>query len=788
MPPKATILPPREPDENAHIPGRSILDLGRIPARDRRSIAEQQEDNDAASLAHLEPISKEIEDLPRIRVNGKEYVKEGHVHSSRDRRSSIWLHGHGLIEIPSRKKYWACKSCDDKGIITIYLSASTVNALDHLEKAHKIYRRKRARDLIEEYPDNDSLPSTPGSQASSASSDQGTLPGMFERATKKLKKVLYPEELVEAFKDRFIRWLVAYQIPLVAVENDLFYRILQLCDPKIAALLPYSGDTVRAWIMDAYEARKSQLKREIHQNAVSMIHLSFDLWTSPNCIPLMGVVAHYTDKSYRNRTTMIALKRLRESHSGENQGSLLIEIIKDFDLKERLGYFITDNAGSNDTAVEFLLTTLLPTLTETKRTQRRLRCFGHILNLACGAYLYGHDPESFEVEVIVLEALAREQEELKAWRKHGPIGKLHNIVVFIRRSPQRREAFLRLAVTGEEYAKLMLIQDNSTRWNSVYSMIDRAMKKQSDVQIFVIQSGMEKERYKRIDVEDHLTAEDWRVLTEVLNHLKPFYEMTLRLQSRAKEGHHGSLWEGLPAMEYLLDKVITAKKDHARRTEDDLPWNDDPTAQTNKHIAASLDNCWGKLDEYYKMLDDTPVYAAAIVLHPGQGWRYLEEMWTTDKQKQWLESAKTAVKTLWNDDYKTNIDLNVQGTVQAPSHPPSSSSSSPDDLDSFMNPTGFYNTTTTRDEYAEYCRLVIAPCKRPLEWWGARRQEYPRLSKMAFDLLSIPLMSAECERIFSVTKRFIPSDRNRLKDDIIEAMSSLRHWYKADTALEAERQ
>lgn len=141
----------------------------------------------------------------------------------------------------------------------------------------------------------------------------------------------------------------------------------------------------------------------------------------------------------------------------------------------------------------------------------------------------------------------------------------------------------------------MLIQDNSTRWNSVYSMIDRAMKKQSDVQIFVIQSGMEKERYKRIDVEDHLTAEDWRVLTEVLNHLKPFYEMTLRLQSRAKEGHHGSLWEGLPAMEYLLDKVITAKKDHARRTEDDLPWNDDPTAQTNKHIAASLDNCWGSL-------------------------------------------------------------------------------------------------------------------------------------------------------------------------------------------------
>jgi hAT family C-terminal dimerisation region len=43
-------------------------------------------------------------------------------------------------------------------------------------------------------------------------------------------------------------------------------------------------------------------------------------------------------------------------------------------------------------------------------------------------------------------------------------------------------------------------------------------------------------------------------------------------------------------------------------------------------------------------------------------------------------------------------------------------------------------------------------------------------------------MSAECERIFSFTKRFIPSDRNRLKDDVIEAMSCLKHWYKADEA------
>jgi hypothetical protein len=105
-----------------------------------------------------------------------------------------------------------------------------------------------------------------------------------------------------------------------------------------------------------------------------------------------------------------------------------------------------------------------------------------------------------------------------------------------------------------------------------------------------------------------------------------------------------------------------------------------------------------------------------------------------------------------------------------------------------MNPTNFYNTITIRDEYAKYCRLDPTPCKRPLKWWETRREEYPRLLKMAFDLLSIPLMSAECERVFSFTKRFIPNNRNRLKDDVIEAMSCLKHWYTANHAKEAENE
>jgi hypothetical protein len=78
----------------------------------------------------------------------------------------------------------------------------------------------------------------------------------------------------------------------------------------------------------------------------------------------MGVIAYYGDNIFKNRTVMIALKRLHETYFGENMSSLLIEIINNFDLKERLKYFITNNINSKDTCVHYIFTSFLPDLSK----------------------------------------------------------------------------------------------------------------------------------------------------------------------------------------------------------------------------------------------------------------------------------------------------------------------------------------------------------------------------------------------------------------------------------------
>ena len=65
----------------------------------------------------------------------------------------------------------------------------------------------------------------------------------------------------------------------------------------------------------------------------------------------------------------------------------------------------------------------------------------------------------------------------------------------------------------------------------------------------------------------------------------------------------------------------------------------------------------------------------------------------------------------------------------------------------------------------------------PLLWWQQRQNEYLGLAQMAFDVLSIPLMSDDNERSNSSGRDMIAYRRTRLRNDIIEACQCLKNWY-----------
>jgi hypothetical protein len=105
----------------------------------------------------------------------------------------------------------------------------------------------------------------------------------------------------QPFIDALVAFVVICQLSLSLMVNTLFVELLEVLYPNISQLLPQASKTIRKWIITAFEARKEVLKEELRQS-ISKIHFSFDLWTSPNHLALMGIVAHYIDAAGVNKS------------------------------------------------------------------------------------------------------------------------------------------------------------------------------------------------------------------------------------------------------------------------------------------------------------------------------------------------------------------------------------------------------------------------------------------------------------------------------------------------------
>ena len=77
----------------------------------------------------------------------------------------------------------------------------------------------------------------------------------------------------------------------------------------------------------------------------------------------------------------------------------MIEVIKDFQIQQKIRYFILDNIITNDKYVNLLADRLFLPEQAYFNKFRRLHYIGYILNLVVKSLLFGKDAEAFENEV-----------------------------------------------------------------------------------------------------------------------------------------------------------------------------------------------------------------------------------------------------------------------------------------------------------------------------------------------------------------------------------------------------
>ena len=100
-------------------------------------------------------------------------------------------------------------------------------------------------------------------------------------------------------------------------------------------------------------------------------------------------------------------------------------------------------------------------------------------------------------------------------------------------------------------------------------------------------------------------------------------------------------------------------------------------------------------------------------------------------------------------------------------------------FDQIAQKLGKYAQPASQDEYEDYIhREPYDIGKMPaLKWWcqDSQRKRWPRLSYMAIDILSIPAMSDELERVFSGAYCTVSWDRGQIEAETLEQVECLKH-------------
>ncbi len=415
------------------------------------------------------------------------------------------------------------KFCIHCTVTPPYSTSVSTNMRGHLESKHEIYvdrtpgpiQVETVRQLQQLY-----------TRAQSSGQTE-------EIDTQVYRKYLNQDVINEAL----ITLIVVRNLPFRVVEWPEFHTFCQVLNPESSDFITTAHSQVTKKIEQSWQTHKDIVRKKL-QSAVSSIHLSLDIWTSPNRLLLLGICAHFVDCSQEKRLKALLALRTVANHSGDEQFATLLPVLKDYGIVRKLGSIVCDNATSNDT----LCRTVEAYLREEEdiewdSTYRRIRCTGHIINLAVQAFLFhglikkeqleSYDEQEGKGEV------GNEEDQRAAFRVMGPLGKLHNIIIHIRSSAGRTKEF-------RDLAGRIIPLDNRTRWNSWFQMLTVADQKAGAIDTYT------KNHFATLQV-DYLSPEDWKRLRTIKEFLQPFHRATLETQ-----GDHATIDSVLFTMDIIV--------------------------------------------------------------------------------------------------------------------------------------------------------------------------------------------------------------------------------------------
>ncbi|XP_042983370.1 zinc finger BED domain-containing protein RICESLEEPER 2-like [Carya illinoinensis] len=298
------------------------------------------------------------------------------------------------------------------------------------------------------------------------------------------------------------------------------------------------------------------------------------------------------------------------------------------------------------------------------------------------------------------------------------ITKVRNIMRYVRASPQRLSKFKAIAEQLQIPCSAMLCLDVPTRWNSTYMMLAVAQKYERAFQRMEVEDGGL--RYALMESTGGRRglgapdAVDWDRVKCFVDFLKLFYDTTMRI--------FGS-------------KYCTANLyfDELSRIHDHLQQNYEKAEEFIRELRKDIDDLYG---HYNNNSHPTPASGSRSSSHPT----------SSTSSGDYTASAASLSSPLVQRYHQRRASRNIM---------------------------------QCRSEVERYLMEdVEAPSDafQLLTWWKVHSTKFPILSRIARDLLAIPITTVASESAFSTGGRVLDAYRSSLSASTVEALICTQNW------------
>jgi len=652
-------------------------------------------------------------------LNSEEPTPETQPSKRRKKKSIVWEHFTIETVSPGCRRA-CCKQCKQS---FAYSTGSKVAGTSHL-KRH--IAKGTCPALLRSQDHNQFSPYTPRSRGSDAG-NASSAPKRRYRSPN-TPYIIFDQDRC---RHEIARMIIMHDYPLHMVEHPGFVAFVQNLQPQfnMVTFNTVQGDCVATYLME------KQCVMKYFEGLPGRVCLTLDVWTSSQSVGYVFITGHFVDSDWKLQRRILNVVMEPYPNSDTALSHAVSVCISDWNLEGRLFSITCDQTPS-----EVALGNLRPLLS----VKNPLILNGQLLVGNCIARTFSNVANELLSSV------------------HLVVKKIRDSVKYVKTSESHEEKFLELKQHLQVPSERNLFIDDQTQWNTTYQMLVAASEL--------------KEVFSCLDTSDPdykgaPSMQDWKLIETLCTYLKPLFDAANILTTATH-----------PTIITFFHEVWKLQLDLSRAVVNEDPFISNLTKPMQQ-----------KIDKYWK--DCSLVLAIAVVMDPRFKMKLVEFSFTKiygEDAHIYVKIVDDGIHELFHEYVTLPLPLTPAYAEEGSAGSHVKTEGSPGgtllsdngltDFDVYIMETSSHQTKSELDQYLEESLLPRVPDFDVLGWWKLNKLKYPTLSKMARDILSVPVSSVPPESVFDTKVKEMDQYRSSLRPETVEAIVCAKDWMQYGAA------